>query len=294
MFPGDATGENSSVSVTRREVLEGMAAGAASGFALGPICVIVCTLFWYWVVEKGRGDGMVVVGSFVGCAHWMVLGTLAGALGSLLSGVVKRFINEPIWVTLASLSGGLYGIGLLDILISRGKPLFEWMTAIEGAYGIGMGIAGAAAGFLGKRYNDITYALWSVPGSGKRGSSDDTSHLDLRPLASMGFAFLLAALSLLYVWPVGCQELCVSEPCLRGTCLEGEQRAGFPFPVYHDNNIRHVPGWESGIGTLGREDRPNPAAFFLNFLFYSITIWLLWDRSWWHRLRHHLALPKGQ
>jgi hypothetical protein len=82
----------------------------------------------------------------------------------------------------------------------------------------------------------------------------------------------LTLISLAYIRPRNCTRLCEpSSPLLCGSCEIGQQKAGWPLPVFVD-----MPGGGSpvsGWGRLGWEDLPNPVTFILNVLFYSVLLW---------------------
>jgi len=84
----------------------------------------------------------------------------------------------------------------------------------------------------------------------------------------------LTVLSFLYVQPKDCYRFCGGEqlPCPTGSCRFGEQKAGWPIPVFVD-----YPGGGSPSGgwrMLGPEDPPIPMPMILDVLFYSILVWL--------------------
>ena len=85
----------------------------------------------------------------------------------------------------------------------------------------------------------------------------------------------LTVLSFRYVQPVDCYRFCGpldGTPCPPGACPWGEQKAGWPLPVFVD-----APGGGSptgGWGMLGPEDIPLPGALLLDVLFYSLILWL--------------------
>jgi hypothetical protein len=61
-------------------------------------------------------------------------------------------------------------------------------------------------------------------------------------------------------------------PCPKGSCYFGDQKAGWPFPVFIDS-----PGGGSptgGWGLLGPEDPPGPT-MIVDVLFYSIVVWIV-------------------
>jgi hypothetical protein len=95
--------------------------------------------------------------------------------------------------------------------------------------------------------------------------------------ASVLLAISITIASLSYVRPLNCQRFCAdpeSVPCPPGACRNGEQRSGFPLPVFIDNGGGSSP--TGGWGKLGPEDLPNPLAFIIDVLFYSALFWLAW------------------
>jgi hypothetical protein len=86
---------------------------------------------------------------------------------------------------------------------------------------------------------------------------------------------VLTVLSFKHVQPVDCYRFCGpldGTPCPPGACPWGEQKAGWPFPVFVD-----APGGGSpvgGWGMLGPEDIPIPGPLILDVLFYSTLLWL--------------------
>jgi hypothetical protein len=85
----------------------------------------------------------------------------------------------------------------------------------------------------------------------------------------------LTILSFRYVQPVDCYRFCGSldgTTCHPGACHFGEQKAGWPFPVFVD-----APGGGSptgGWGMIGPEDIPIPGPLILDVLFYSTLLWI--------------------
>lgn len=85
----------------------------------------------------------------------------------------------------------------------------------------------------------------------------------------------LTILSFRYVQPVDCYRFCGSldgTTCHPGACHFGEQKAGWPFPVFVD-----APGGGSptgGWGMIGPEDIPIPGPLLLDVLFYSTLFWI--------------------
>ncbi len=246
--------------------------GTISGACLGPVCVIVYTFFWYLVVARKLSDGgMGISGALVGAPYWIVFGALAGALGSFLGGIAIRRGKSVIYSGVAGLGAGfIIAIGGKLIFVNdSGAVSYMYIT-----WASGFCIAGAIASLFSSDFHDLTHFLkWDY----------------LRLVVIVVIAFLLTLLSLVYVRPMACHKLCVTEPCPSGTCREGELRSGFPFPIRRDNNLRQSPVLGLGAGRLGPEDVPSSPAFILNILFYSTILWPLWDRSWWSRLRHRLA-----
>ena len=84
----------------------------------------------------------------------------------------------------------------------------------------------------------------------------------------------LTVLSFQYVQPKNCYYFCDPSyivPCPKGSCNFGDQKAGWPIPVFVDS-----PGGGSptgGWGLLGPEDPPSPAVI-VDVLFYSILVWI--------------------
>lgn len=84
----------------------------------------------------------------------------------------------------------------------------------------------------------------------------------------------LTVLSFQYVQPKNCYYFCDPSyilPCPKGSCYFGDQKAGWPIPVFVD-----APGGGSptgGWGLLGPEDPPSPTVI-VDVLFYSILVWI--------------------
>ena len=90
----------------------------------------------------------------------------------------------------------------------------------------------------------------------------------------------LTVLSFRYVQPKDCHRFCNMEegvplgvPCPTGSCRVGEQKAGWPIPVFVDAPSPSSPLLESGI--LGVDDYPSPITMLLDVLFYSSLVWLV-------------------
>ena len=90
----------------------------------------------------------------------------------------------------------------------------------------------------------------------------------------------LTVLSFRYVQPKECYRFCNMEegvplgvPCPTGSCRVGEQKAGWPLPVFVDAPSPSSPLLESGI--LGVDDYPSPITMLLDVLFYSFLVWLV-------------------
>ena len=73
----------------------------------------------------------------------------------------------------------------------------------------------------------------------------------------------LTVLSFRYVQPKDCA----------GSCRVGEQKAGWPIPVFVDAPAPNSPLLLPGI--LGVDDYPDPGAVLLTVLFYSMLVWLV-------------------
>jgi len=88
-------------------------------------------------------------------------------------------------------------------------------------------------------------------------------------------AFVLAVLSFRHLQPTGCYRFCDMEEgvsCPAGSCRVGEQKAGWPIPVFVDAPSPSSPLGISGV--LGVEDLPNVFSMILDVLFYSFLVWL--------------------
>ena len=89
-------------------------------------------------------------------------------------------------------------------------------------------------------------------------------------------ALALTVLSFQYVQPKDCYNFCDVEegvPCPAGSCRVGEQKAGWPIPVFIDAPSPSSPLLVSGV--LGVDDYPHPMAMFFTVLFYSMLVWFL-------------------
>ena len=87
--------------------------------------------------------------------------------------------------------------------------------------------------------------------------------------------FGLTLLSFRYVQPKDCYGFCDLEegvPCPAGSCRVGEQKAGWPIPVFVDAPSPSSPLLISGV--LGVDDYPHPMSMLLDVLFYSFLVWL--------------------
>jgi len=95
------------------------------------------------------------------------------------------------------------------------------------------------------------------------------------PVLNLLLTIGLTVLSFRYVQPKDCYHFCDMEegvPCPAGSCRVGEQKAGWPIPVFVD-----APSPSSPIltGVLGVDDYPHPVAMLLTVLFYSFLVWLV-------------------
>ena len=87
--------------------------------------------------------------------------------------------------------------------------------------------------------------------------------------------FGLTLLSFRYLQPKDCYRFCDVEegvPCPAGSCRVGEQKAGWPIPVFVDAPSPSSPLLISGV--LGVDDYPRPMPILLDVLFYSFLAWL--------------------
>lgn len=86
----------------------------------------------------------------------------------------------------------------------------------------------------------------------------------------------LTVLSFQYIQSKHCYNFCDPSyvvPCPKGSCYFGDQKAGWPIPVFVD-----TPGGGSptgGWGMLGPEDPPLPLPMIADVLFYSILAWIV-------------------
>ena len=86
---------------------------------------------------------------------------------------------------------------------------------------------------------------------------------------------VLTVLSFRYVRPKDCYRFCDVEEgvaCPAGSCRVGEQKAGWPIPVFVDAPSPSSPLLISGV--LGIDDYPHPMPMLLDVLFYSFLVWL--------------------
>jgi hypothetical protein len=87
--------------------------------------------------------------------------------------------------------------------------------------------------------------------------------------------FGLTLLSFRYIQPKDCYRFCDLEEgvsCPTGSCRIGEQKAGWPIPVFVDAPSPSSPLLISGV--LGVDDYPHPLWLLLDVLFYSFLVWL--------------------
>jgi len=86
---------------------------------------------------------------------------------------------------------------------------------------------------------------------------------------------MLTVLSFRYVQSKDCYRFCDAEEgvsCPVGSCRVGEQKAGWPIPVFVDAPSPSSPLLISGV--LGVDDYPRPIPMLLDVLFYSVLVWL--------------------
>lgn len=94
-------------------------------------------------------------------------------------------------------------------------------------------------------------------------------------VVNLVLTLVLTVLSFRYVQPKDCYRFCDLEegvPCPAGSCRVGEQKAGWPIPVFVDAPSPSSPLLPSGI--LGVDDYPHPVWMLLDVLFYSVLVWL--------------------
>lgn len=85
-------------------------------------------------------------------------------------------------------------------------------------------------------------------------------------------AAVLTVLSLQYIEPKNCYRFCEALPCPTGGCRFGEQKAGWPLPVFVDYPGGGSP--TSGWGRIGPEDPVLFMPLVLDIAFYSLIVWL--------------------
>src|SRR4030095_3056271 len=89
-------------------------------------------------------------------------------------------------------------------------------------------------------------------------------------------AIAFTVISFQYVQPKNCYNFCDPSygiPCPKGSCYFGDQKRGWPSPVFVD-----APGGGSptgGWGLLGPEDPPIPMPMIGDVLFYSLLVWII-------------------
>ena len=94
-------------------------------------------------------------------------------------------------------------------------------------------------------------------------------------VVNLVLTIMFTVLSLRYVRPKDCYRYCdVGEgvSCPAGSCRVGEQKAGWPIPIFVDTPSPSSPLLISGI--LGVDDYPHPMPMLLDVLFYSFLVWL--------------------
>jgi len=86
---------------------------------------------------------------------------------------------------------------------------------------------------------------------------------------------VFTVLSFRYIQPKDCYRFCDVEEgvsCPTGSCRVGEQKAGWPIPVFINAPSPSSPLLISGV--LGVDDYPRPMPMLLDVLFYSFLVWL--------------------
>jgi hypothetical protein len=94
-------------------------------------------------------------------------------------------------------------------------------------------------------------------------------------IVNLFLTLVLTVLSFRYVQSKDCYRFCDVEEgvsCPDGSCRVGEQKAGWPIPVFVDAPSPSSPLGISGV--LGAEDPPHPMPLLLDVLFYSFLVWL--------------------
>lgn len=105
-----------------------------------------------------------------------------------------------------------------------------------------------------------------------------------KPLSTVGIiacATILTICSGVVTWPLHCDQLCIESdgPCPPRTCVDGQQRAGFPVPIISDNNGGGSP--LSSLGKIDSGDHPEHLGMVANILLYSGCLRIIrWMRRW--------------
>jgi hypothetical protein len=95
-------------------------------------------------------------------------------------------------------------------------------------------------------------------------------------MVNLVLTMVLTVLSFRYIQPEDCYRICDLEEgvsCPAGSCRVGEQKAGWPIPVFVDAPSPSSPLGISGV--LGVEDLPRPMPMLLDVLFYCFLAWLV-------------------
>ena len=225
------------------------------GTIVGAIGGVVISLFLsqLWALAMGSDPFILFIFLFFLFVSLWAIPSFGGACGGFLGGAVGLTSGHR---KLAPVIGLFSGLVIGAILIFWLLSYLTEPTIIVLLELAACGLAGAFGGYYSTTAHASRVAVY------------------LKRVLPAAMIVLLATsitiLSFAFVQPQDCRP--------PGTCLIGEQRAGFPIPVLQDNNNSSPL---SGLGVLGPEDTPYPGAFVLDVIFWSAVLWFLWKARGW-------------
>lgn len=243
MLTDSSTTSDDLIPMTWSSVFMGTIVGAIGGVAISLF------LSQLWALAMGSDPFILFIFLFFLFVSLWAIPALGGACGGFLGGAVGLTSGHRKLAPVIGLFSGLViGIVLVFWLLSYlTEPTIIALLELAAC-----GLAGAFGGYYSTTAHASRVAVY------------------LKRVLPASMIVLLATcitiLSFAFVQPRDCRP--------PGTCLIGEQRAGFPIPVLQDNNAGSSP--TSGWGVLGPEDMPYPGAFVLDVIFWSAVLWFLW------------------